>query len=168
MRGISILLIFMLSWRGVQADDARASLQSAGKPVVGWLEKVRVERGNIVLQAKLEASRLTSIVHAEDIREGSKGENPTVRFKLKDRFGHTGTFEAPLVRKVRLKSVKSVRELYVVQLGLCIAGRYLEDEVALSDRSQQDYEMVIGRQTLEGNFIIDPAATYSVDPGCGH
>ena len=42
----------------------------------------------------------------------------------------------------------------------------MEEEIALADRSHLDYEMLVGRNFLAGNIIVDPSKTFTVEPSC--
>ena len=39
-------------------------------------------------------------------------------------------------------------------------------EVSLVNRGKFNYEMLVGRRFLAGDFIVDPATTYTLDPSC--
>ena len=42
----------------------------------------------------------------------------------------------------------------------------MEEEVNLADRTNFDYQMLIGRSFLSGNVLIDPSLQYSFEPNC--
>ena len=52
------------------------------------------------------------------------------------------------------------QERYVVAMSIRMYGRRLNARFTLSDRSTQTYPILIGRNTLRGNFLVD-----SGDPG---
>ena len=65
----------------------------------------------------------------------------------------------PVVRTARVKnpSLKTQIRRPVVRVGLKIKGKKYECEANLQDRSHMTAPMLIGRNILVGNFIVDPA-----------
>lgn len=57
-------------------------------------------------------------------------------------------------------STGNAQERFVVQLSIRMHGKRLSAKFTLSDRSTQTYPILIGRNTLRGNFLVD-----SGDPG---
>ena len=53
-----------------------------------------------------------------------------------------------------------------IYLGICLGSSYEEAEVNLVDRSDFNYQMLIGRSFLKGNAIIDPSLKYTTKPNC--
>ena len=52
----------------------------------------------------------------------------------------------------------------VVRMKLCIAGRWIEEEVNLSDRDEFNYSVLIGRNMLKkAKLAIDSAKTFTQD-----
>jgi hypothetical protein len=47
----------------------------------------------------------------------------------------------------------------VVVLDLIMAGQALSTEVTLTDRSDMELPMLVGRSALKGRFIVDPSRT---------
>ena len=54
----------------------------------------------------------------------------------------------------------------MIYIGLCLGGVYKIAEVSLVNREKFNYEMLIGRRFLAGDFIVDPSVTYTHDPTC--
>jgi len=54
----------------------------------------------------------------------------------------------------------------VVRLTICVGGISKEVEVSLVDRSNYQHPLLIGRNFLVGDLIVDPGATFSVSPTC--
>lgn len=63
----------------------------------------------------------------------------------------------PVMRVVRIKnpSVKTKVSRPVVKARIIINGRVFDTEVNLQDRSHMNFPMIIGRNILSGNFIVD-------------
>lgn len=139
-------------------------LLAQNKQTVGYIEKVRVFPGNLMLHAKLAADSEMSSIHGDNIEDFKKSGKTWVHFQLVDRFGKRHNFEEPVVRKIRIKGEEGRR--FIVSLYICVGGLYQEEQFSLTDRSAFDQEVLLGRGFLAGNFIIDPARTFVSKPSC--
>jgi len=138
-----------------------------GKEVVGWVEKVRIYPGNVVIRAKLDTGARNSSLNASHITEFTRNGEEWVRFEVTGRNGKTVTIESKVhrVAKVKRQDEKPERRLAIV-LGICLGSFYKEVEVNLVDRSHFIYQMLIGRSFMRGKLIVDPSATYTTKPIC--
>ena len=140
----------------------------AKKQVVGWIEQVKVFPGEFTMQAKLDAGFSKSSIHAENVKKVRKGKKLFANFELTDRFGTTGKLSREVIRSEKVKDAEGkTKEEHVVMLGMCLGSRYFEDEVRLTSKTREAYDMKIGRQALEGNVLIDPASKSITSPDCG-
>jgi hypothetical protein len=163
-----IALISCLFFCFVSSSQAEKKKSVTRKrPTLGWVEKTLVMPGSLKLHAKLDTGHLGTAIYARDIQRFKKNKESWARFTLKDRYGKEETLERKILRSVTLKgSSKKTRTEYVVELGICLGGQYFEDEVSLSDRGSFMQELRLGRQSLEGYFVVDPALTYTTKPDC--
>jgi len=51
-------------------------------------------------------------------------------------------------------------------LGICLGSVYKEVEVNLVDRSNFNYQLLIGRNYLANSFLVDPSLTFSTKSKC--
>ena len=91
-----------------------------------------------------------------------------MRFRLIDR--ETG--EEHIIVRERIRTVSIVmhdgerQSRPVVRMKICIAGRILNTEVSLIDRSEFTFPLLLGRSALESFALIDPGNTYLSTPDC--
>jgi hypothetical protein len=143
------------------------ALPAEGKAVVGWLEKVRIYPGNLVIHAKLDTGARNSSLNASHVTVFERDGEQWVRFDVSSRYGKTVTIERKVQRVVKVKRHGAKPQIrFAVLLGICLGDVYKEVEVNLVDRSGFIYQMLIGRSFLAGNFIVDPAAKYTSKPNC--
>lgn len=160
MKRIIIISLFVLM---VLTDAA----WGAEKQVVGWIENVAVFPGDLKIKAKLDTGAKNSSLHATQIHEFKRDGQNWVRFELTNWQAQTKTFEALVIRTAKIKQHQSKSEKrQVVQLGICLGNVYKEVEVNLVDRSNYNYQMLIGRSFLKGSFIIDSEQKFTVKPKC--
>ncbi|HET9033145.1 MAG TPA: RimK/LysX family protein [Dokdonella sp.] len=138
-------------------------LRSVGKKqVLGWKESVLLSTlGGIRLLAKLDTGARTSALHAVDIIYIKHRSAIWVEFDLPDiDQSRTHRFRLPLAEHRSVKSsIGSSQIRPVILLELSMAGQTWSTEVTLTDRSDMELPMLIGRSALKGRFVVDPART---------
>jgi len=144
-----------------------ATAVAEAKQVVGWVEKVRIYPGDLLIQAKLDTGAKTSSLNCDCMNFFERNGVEWVRFSLTNDEGATVSLEREIYRNSQIKRhFGENQERPVVKLGVCLGNAYQEVEVNLVDRGGLNYQMLIGRTALEGRFVIDPAATYTTKPRC--
>lgn len=112
------------------------------------------------IPARIDTGARTSSLWATDVKI-IKG---IASFKM---FGPgSAWYTGKIVRKkvIEIREVTSstghTQERHVISISVRIHGKRLNAKFTLSDRSTQTYPILIGRNTLRGNFLVD-----SGDPG---
>ena len=140
---------------------------SQGKPVAGWVEKVRIHPDNLLFDAKMDTGADNSSLDASNIKEFEHNGELWVRFEVESKDGERKTLERKLQRVASIKrSGEDSQKRPVVMLGICLGDYYKKVEVNLVDRSKYDYKMLVGRSFMEGYFVVDPSAQYKLQPDC--
>jgi hypothetical protein len=161
------ILIWVLAFLGAALPFAALPIPAEGKQVVGWLEKVCIYPGNLVIHAKLDTGARNSSLNASHITEFTRNGEQWVRFKVTSRYGKTVTFERKVQRVVKIKRHGANPQIrFAILLGICLGSFFGETEVNLVDRSNFNYQMLIGRSFLKDNVIIDPSLKYTTKPNC--
>ncbi len=126
-------------------------------PLIGWREEVSLpEFGDGLLIAKIDTGARNAALHAEDIDIRGK----RVSFVL-ELGGIRWECGAALVGVKRVKSSNGYSELrplieIVVQLG---AHRF-SVETSLTNRTDMGVPMLLGRNSIKGRFIVNPARSF--------
>ena len=112
------------------------------------------------IPARIDTGARTSSLWASDVRI----KDSVAIFKL---FGlGSPWYTGKVVRRTILglrevtSSTGHIQERLVVNMTVRMHGKKLNAKFTLSDRSTQSYPILIGRNTLRGNFLVD-----SGDPG---
>jgi len=136
--------------------------------IVGWLEPARLIDPGVYMKAKLDTGAETSSLDVEIIKKFRKDNKRWVRFRLTDReTGQKYILVRERVRTVAIVMHDGDRQLRpVVRMGVCIAGRILNTEMSLIDRSEFSYPLLLGRRALKSFALIDPGSTYLSKPDC--
>lgn len=138
----------------------RVSQRRKIKHIVGWKEKVLFPNwSDIPVIAKVDTGAQTSAIHAEQIKVFRRGGKRFVRFKLypyaKNRES-AKEIEAHLIEKRVIKSSVGTRtERPVVRTTVVIGRRKFSMEITLVNRDMMGYRMLLGRNALDGRFLVD-------------
>ncbi len=136
-------------------------LSAQDRMVVGWVEKVMICPGNLVLHAKLDTGARHSSLNAQNMKLFKRQGKAWVRFDVVNRSGQRETFEKPVVRTAKIKDhIRPADRRPVIQLGICLGDYYKEIEVNLTDRSEFKYQLLIGRSFMAEHFWVDPSTKY--------
>ena len=160
--------IFSFSLIVVQLIGVSDALSSGkDKQVVGWVEYVTILPENIKIKAKLDTGARTSSLNAVNMVEFERGGDTFIRFDLADWKGRTETVEAKVIRIAKIKQHNSEPERrLVIRIGICLEKVYKQVEVNLVNRSNFNYQLLIGRSFLRGEFAVDPAKTFTIKTDC--
>jgi ribosomal protein S6--L-glutamate ligase len=155
-------------------------LSDVSRLIIGWQEWVALpDLGLPALKAKIDTGAKTSALHTHFIEPFGTGKRPRVRFWVRPDPG-TGRLDvgatADVVDRREVISSNGVRELrYVIMTSLSIGGRRWPIEVTLTNRERMAYRMLIGRQAIRSDMLVDCAASfcqprlsYSLYAAAGH
>ncbi len=122
-------------------------------PTLGWKEFVsfpKLKLGPLI--AKIDTGARTSALHADEIEVVGK----RVRFVIDGK-----RFAAPSVGHKRVKSSNGQSETRaVIRATVQIGSTMLKTDITLTDRADMDVPMLLGRNSLKGLFVVNPAKTF--------
>jgi hypothetical protein len=157
------LVFFLLCFSTTYCHAATRDLE-----IVGWVENAKLVDPGIGLKAKLDTGAETSSLDAAIVKKFRKDGKRWVRFRIIDR--QTGQEYTVVRERVRTLGVVqhdgSTQTRPVVMMKVCIASRLVATEVSLIDRSEFNYPLLLGRNTLKSFALVDPANTFLSDPDC--
>lgn len=143
------------------------SLPADAKEVVGWVENAKIYPGGIIIRSKVDSGAKTSSLHCQCITPVKRDGKDWVSFSVKNHKGEIAMIEKPVDRIARIKRhFGDQQERYVVKLGICLGNVYREEDVTLVDRSGFNYQLLVGRNFLQKDFLIDVGGTYLNRPSC--
>jgi len=144
------------------------SQTSMSKPVAaGWVEKAVLLPEAITLHAKLDTGAKTTSINAINPEFFERDNKQWSRFTITNKKNKSVTIEAPVVRDAIIKRHYGERQVRpVIMLDICIGNVRKKEEVNLVDRSNMNYQLLIGRNFLNGSFLIDSSSTYTLSPDC--
>lgn len=143
------------------SEDAKAAYAGDKHlPIVGAVEyaTLELEPSALALEARIDTGADTTSVHAENIRLIEKEGKRYVQFTLLNDKGEEMPQELRLRRRVLIKQqVGEPERRYVVRMWVNLGGVRSRIDVNLSDRQDFEYPLLVGRNFLVDNFIVDVA-----------
>jgi len=133
--------------------------------LVGWREWVGLPGVGVDwLKAKVDTGAQTSSLHAFGLKEFERDGAPWVRFEVHpwQRSAHDAvTVELPVHdrRRVRSSSGHTEKRIVVV-LDVRLHGDLVPAEVTLTRRDAMGFRMLLGRELLAGQYLVDSAASF--------
>jgi len=142
------------------AYDCPSEPETGGElqlPIIGAVEWTTVDPPGLRLEARIDTGAETTSIHADDIELVEIDGKRFVRYVLTDRESDaTYPMETRLRRRALIKQQEGVLEpRYVVRLWLTLGEFRARAEVTLTDRSDMEYPLLIGRNMLTDVAIVD-------------
>ncbi|NQV56552.1 MAG: 30S ribosomal protein S6--L-glutamate ligase [Rhodospirillales bacterium] len=133
--------------------------------LLGWEEWLSLpDLGIPALAAKIDTGTKTSALHAFAIEPFGNDKKPYVRFgihPIPDRPEVEVFCSAPIVDRREIISSNGEKELrYIIEAPVRIGDREWPIEITLTNRDTMQNRMLLGRQAIGENMIVDPNHKY--------
>lgn len=134
-------------------------------PVIGWREWIGMpELGIVAIKAKIDTGARSSSLHAFDLETFDRRGQTFVRFNIHPIQRNLQTVveaEAVLQEYRRVRSSSGHQQLRpVILTSVELLGRKWEVELTLAGRDEMGFRMLLGRQAIRGQFLVDPGRSY--------
>ena len=127
-------------------------------PIIGAVEPVYVSPISIPFSARIDTGAEISSIDAQNITPFERDGEKWVSFDIINRkHNEKYHFEKPIIRKTKIKRFQHDEHRYVINLNIKIGSEIIENEFSLVNREKFDYQILIGRNIINGRFIIDPS-----------
>lgn len=141
------------------------NVPSKTKKIVGATARIKEVSSGLTFAARIDTGAASCSIHTEkwEIKNPSKTASnnvgKSIRFLIANGEGESEWVETIVASRVRVKS--SVQDdddyhgRYKVRLTLECDGVKKEVLVSLTDRTNMEYPLLIGRNYLRGDFLVD-------------
>lgn len=134
--------------------------------VLGWEEWAMFPTlGLPAIKAKVDTGARTSALHAVSVEPFGPLETPQVRFILHpipEKPEIEVICSAPAVDRREVTSSNGERELrWVIETPVQIGDRAWPVELTLTNRESMAYRMLLGRQAILPDMVVNPATSYA-------
>jgi hypothetical protein len=145
------------------ADDEDSEVEPPKKEklVIGATASVLEKQSNLLFRARVDTGAKSCSLHVEDITIENEQEKwvdnigKVVHFKVKALNGESHYLDARIDGYVIIKTSSSRQRRYKVPLTLRWKGVEKTVLVTLNDRDGMEYPLLLGRNFLRGDFVVD-------------
>lgn len=124
---------------------------------------VEVDPPGVQLEARLDTGADSCSLHAVDVVPFDRDGERWVRFVIAGKVSEGKVIERPIVRTVLIKRHDAEpQRRYVVKLNFRIGKIDETVDVTLADRGDFDYSVLVGRNFLTDNAIVDVSRKFTV------
>ena len=127
------------------------------KSIVGWNEYIDLSEWGISrLGAKVDTGAKTSALHVENIKLLPRGRIGFDVMVHRTKRNRRIPVKTKIVRRSRVKSSNGEFESrYFVRTRMRLGSTEKEIEISLVDRGKMIHRMLLGREALKGDFVVD-------------
>jgi hypothetical protein len=135
------------------------------KPVLGATALVTEVESRLAFDARVDSGAKSCSIHANEVRVIDASERmednvgKPVRFRISSADGKHVWLERTIAEVVYVKNSSRAELRYKVPMTLRCEGKEKRVLVSLNDRSQMNHALLIGRNFLADDFLIDVRST---------
>lgn len=133
--------------------------------IIGEVEPVYLKDMNSVFYARIDTGAETSSIDAINVKEFERDGEPWVSFDVENKdTKEKKTFEKKIVRKVSIKrQLNDNEKRIVVNMEIKIGNQLFTKEFNLGKREKFNYQVLIGRNILNGLAVVDVSIKNSLN-----
>jgi hypothetical protein len=158
----AILALWATARPALSADPIGEPSPTLGeKFVIGPTATVAEVKTDIQFRARVDTGATSSSVHVEEYEiedeapEMADNVGKRIRFRITNQVGESEWLESKIAQVTLVKTSVDEQERYKVRLTLRLHEVKKRVLVTLNDRSRMKYPMLLGRNFLKGDFIVD-------------
>lgn len=160
-RMLSVIWLLCLLLPGMAMAANGDSVKIDNKWLLGRVEWLWLPALEDNIKARIDSGAKTSSMSATDIEEFERNGEAWIRF----RFLHeqiSSDMEAPLARYVRIRQANSKKadRRAVIVLPVRLGELEKEVEFTLKDRTRMLYPVLLGREFMSKDVLIDPSRLF--------
>ncbi|ELR65767.1 Hypothetical protein C942_00853 [Photobacterium marinum] len=163
MKKILLPALFLICSTGANLAMADSN-DSKQKSIVGQVETIKVHELDLDFKARIDTGAKTTSIHATDIKvigEDSDSDNMRehlghmVEFTATNENGDEVRYKGKIIKVSKIRNAQGVERRYAVKMDLGWNGEHKTVSVNLRDRSKLEYKLLIGRNWLSGDYLVD-------------
>ena len=131
------------------------------KITIGGVEDVILLPWKLRLPARIDTGAAKSSLDAREL----KVQGDMVEFKLPQKYGGL-QIRLPIIEWRHVRTQEGLERRPVVELDICLGTSRIRTMVNLNDRSMVKYPLILGRNFLKENFVVDVQRRRTTKPIC--
>lgn len=151
-----------------EKSEPRAQVDATGKLILGQVEWAWLDLFGDSVKARIDTGAKSSTLHASDVQVFERDGSGWVSFSVDsvwqgDKQPQARTFEAPLVRKVKVRTSDSgaYSRRPVVRLTIKVGSIVADVDFVLQNKNSGAFPVVLGRSFIRDIAIVDVAQQYT-------
>jgi hypothetical protein len=150
---LSVLaLLFLFAPKMVNAEE---------KIIIGGIEEVVLLPWGVKLPARVDTGAAKSSLDAREI----KVRDDRVEFKLPQKYGGL-QLRLPVAEWKHVRTPGGRERRPIVELEICLGSKRIRTKVNLTDRSLVKYPLILGRNFLKEDYVVDVKRRKTAPPIC--
>ncbi len=139
-------------------------VEQAHLPIIGEVEPIYFLPMKSPFLARIDTGATTSALDCKDVNYFERDGEKWVAFKLKNRkSGEEHVFEKKIERTFKVKRIGEDENRKAVKMDVKMGNEVFSAVFSIADRSNFDYESLVGRNILTGRFIVDTSTSYTLN-----
>ena len=145
-----------------------AANECSEKYIVGPVETIHIKDLNMNFKARIDTGANTTSINAYDLHVIDGNNSPAnnkeswnenlgnmISFKTSNAQGQEDTYTGKIIKISRIRNAQGVELRYAVVMDLIWNGKSRAIPVNLRDRKKLEYKLLIGRNWLDGKYLVD-------------
>ncbi|MEJ2765856.1 RimK/LysX family protein [Photobacterium sp. MCCC 1A19761] len=163
MKKLLLTALFLFSVTDAGLALAKGA-DCANRSIVGQVETIKVHELDLDYKARIDTGAKTTSIHAIDLKvtgEDSDSDNmrdhlgDMVEFTTFNEKGEKATYKAKIIKVSKIRNAQGVERRYAVKMDLGWNGEHKRVSVNLRDRGKLEYKLLIGRNWLSEDYLVD-------------
>ena len=132
------------------------------KPIIGARAPIHIKEADLTFKARIDTGAVENSLHAynlhvnnEDLIVKDNNIGKLITFTTNNEKGQTVTLTRPIVETSLIRNAQGSEVRYMVNLTLGEPGKEYLVRVNLKDRSAMKQKLLIGRNWLDGHYLVD-------------
>ena len=136
-------------------------VEKAHLPIIGEVEPIYFLPMKSPFAARIDTGATTSSLDCQDVEYFERDGEKWVAFKLKNRkTGEEHVFEKKVERSFKVKRAGKDESRKAIKMDVKMGGEVFSAVFSIADRSNFDYQGLVGRNILTGRFLVDTSTSY--------
>ncbi|MBY5920686.1 ATP-dependent zinc protease [Ferrimonas balearica] len=135
---------------------------AAEKAIIGPVARLNVVEADLSYLARIDTGASKTSIHAEnmevvggEVEDWDDNIGKTIRFDTANESGTQATIEAEIADVLHIRNSQGSEDRYVVWLHVGEQDKERRVLVTLKERGPMTYKLLIGRNWLQGQYLVD-------------
>lgn len=131
------------------------------KKYIGPIARINVVESGMMFKTRIDTGAVENSLHAIDLKienedaDMNKNIGKVIHFTTENEKGESKVVKSRIVETSLIRNAQGSEIRYMVELKIGELGKEYKVKVNLRDRSKMAYKLLIGRNWLQGHYIVD-------------